>query len=212
MNLSKGGEATLSIRSGGRPRKKLGRFFCDFEGKSLSGFGGLTSIFTYMNKVGFEEAFSTLDLGYKPSVYPVPRILSCLTLGMIAGYAKVRETARLRKDVVLRKILGCHLNRLFRTRFYLSVNGILNELSQEDVRLGKKADHLFESVNLKKGLPACPILLRIGGHRDSSSSSNESVAAALGRGSNGLRGTPEKPSPRLGPPPSCSVLIGPHGA
>lgn len=59
-----------------------------------------------MGKVGFERAFSDLDLGYKPAVYPVPRILSCLTLGMIAGYAKVRETARLGKDIALRNILG----------------------------------------------------------------------------------------------------------
>lgn len=106
MNLSKGGEATLSIRSGGRPRKKFGRLFYDFEGKNLSGFGGLAPIRLFMDKVGFEEAFSALDLGYQPKVYPVSRVLSCLTLGMIAGFAKVRETARLGKDLSLRKILG----------------------------------------------------------------------------------------------------------
>ena len=106
MNLIQGKEATLSLRSGRRPRKKLGRLFYDFDGKNLSGFGGLASIYAFMGKVGFEGAFSNLDLGYEPTVYPVPRVLSCLILGMIAGYAKVRETARLGKDLSLRKILG----------------------------------------------------------------------------------------------------------
>ena len=106
MNLSKGIEATLSIRSGQRFRNKLGRLFYDFEGKNLSGFGGLASIYTFMSKVSFEEAFSTLDLGYKPSIYPVPRIMSCLALGMVTGYAKLRETARLGRDSSLRAMLG----------------------------------------------------------------------------------------------------------
>jgi hypothetical protein len=48
VNLIKGGEATLSIRSERRRRKKLGRLFYDFDGKNLSGFGGLASIYAFM--------------------------------------------------------------------------------------------------------------------------------------------------------------------
>lgn len=106
MNLIQGGEATLSIRSGRRPRKKLGRHFYDFSGKNLSGFGGLASIYTFVRKLGVEDSLSTLNLGYEPRVYPVHRILCCLILGMIAGFAKVRETARLGKDLTLLAILG----------------------------------------------------------------------------------------------------------
>ena len=106
MNLIKGGEAVLSIRSGEQFRKKLGRLFYDFTGKNLSGFGGLVPIYTFIRRLGVEDAFSGLSLGYRPRVYPVSRILCCLILGMITGFAKVRETARLGRDLPLLAILG----------------------------------------------------------------------------------------------------------
>ena len=96
----------MSLRSRRRPRKKLGRFFYDFKSKNLSGFGGLKAFSIFLERLGLERALSSLCLGYQPTVYSVPRILCCFILGMVAGFERVRETARLGRDRSLLAILG----------------------------------------------------------------------------------------------------------
>ena len=87
-------------------RKKLGQVFYDFGGKNLTGFGGLKAFSVFLERLELEESLSTLSLGYQPTVYSVSRILCCFVLGMVAGFERVRETARLGRDRSLLAILG----------------------------------------------------------------------------------------------------------
>ena len=87
-------------------RKKLGQVFYDFGSKNLTGFGGLKAFSVFLERLEAEEALSTLNLGYRPTKYSVSRILCCFMLGMVAGFERVRETARLGRDRSLRAILG----------------------------------------------------------------------------------------------------------
>jgi hypothetical protein len=96
----------LRVSSEVKFRKKLGQVFYDFGSKNLSGFGGLKAFSVFMERLELEEAFSNLCLGYQPTVYSVPRIFCCFVLGMVAGFERVRETARLGRDRSLLAILG----------------------------------------------------------------------------------------------------------
>ena len=87
-------------------RKKLGQVFYDFGGKNLTGFGGLKAFSVFLERLELEESLSTLSLGYQPTVYSVSRILCCFVLGRVAGFERVRETARLGRDRSLLAILG----------------------------------------------------------------------------------------------------------
>ena len=88
----------MSLRSGVMFRKKLGQVFYDFGSKNLTGFGGLKAFSVFLERLEAEEALSTLNLGYRPTKYSVSRILCCFMLGMVAGFERVRETARLGRD------------------------------------------------------------------------------------------------------------------
>ncbi len=56
--------------------------------------------------MGTEPAFESLNLGYTPRVYPVGRIMTSFLLGMVSGLDRVREVARLGRDLPLLRALG----------------------------------------------------------------------------------------------------------
>lgn len=85
----------------GQEGNKVGRLFLDFSVKNLPGFGGLIPFAEFQRRVGTEPAFQFLDLGYTPRVYPVERIVTSFLLGMVSGFDRVREVARLGRDLPL---------------------------------------------------------------------------------------------------------------
>lgn len=96
----------MKVGSSGNFRKKIGKVFYEFSTQKLTGFGGLVPLVEFLERLGVESRLGSLKLGYRPSVYPVGRILTCLLLGMLAGVDRIREVARLGRDRTLLRALG----------------------------------------------------------------------------------------------------------
>lgn len=96
----------MKVDPNGDFRNKIGKLFFEFSTQRLTGFGGLVPLAVFLNKLGVESTLGSLDLGYQPRAYPVGRILTCLLLGMLAGFDRIREVARMGRDATLLRALG----------------------------------------------------------------------------------------------------------
>lgn len=129
----------MSVNAGHRFGNKIGRLFFDFSAKNLTGFGGLIPFAEFMRRVGIEPAFNTLNLGYCPRVYPVGRIVMAFLLGMVSSFDRVREVARLGRDVPLLRALGWNDFPVQST-----LSRVLNRFDEERVtRLAEIVAHLL---------------------------------------------------------------------